>query len=523
MKMKNSFLYILMLLIAASFALTSCEDKEDPEPNPEENNEENQKVNKWIYEEMEEWYYWNDKIPTKENLNFNLDPEDFFENHILFDYQDKNGDGEGDRFSWMEPFTHTKTKSGEATSDLGFDYSPMWEDETMTAVVLIITYIKPNTIAEKEGLRRGFLISKVDGSKITSHNWFSVLHQNKGSYRLQYAENVIQFIEDDFKTLTLNVTPNYKENPVLMDTIYQNEDGHKIGYIVFNTFGSEQDEEHLKNDIYLIERLQRFESQGITDLVLDLRYNGGGLVQTATYLGSALVPSRNTKDIFQISKYNKAFQAKLENLPEGNKNKESWLYTRFVDNIFWEGEDIESSILNRIPNLGDKIQTLCIIGTGYTASSSEMVLNCLKPYMRKHSKNLYLVGERTVGKNVGSWSIEPEDKEIKWKLQPITFQTYNVDNESDYAQGFVPDVPAKDFEDLGEGLKAFGDKDETLLAAAIGKITGKKSSRVKSVYQHGLKPLPASEIEKRKGAYQMIVGKKDLQSLKKQLKSLSVE
>lgn len=514
-----------MLSISASFTFTACEDKDEPDPtnSQKEDNEENQRVNKWIYEEMKEWYYWNDKIPAQESLDFNLDPESFFENHILFDYQDKNHDGEGDRFSWMEPFTHTKTKSGESASDIGFDYSPMWEDDSRTTMVLIITYIKPNTEAERKGLKRGLIIKKVDGGNITSQNWFSVLHQNKASYKLQYAENVIQFIEEDLQTITLSATQNYKENPLLMDTIYQNEDGHKIGYIVFNSFGTEQDEAHLANDVHLVERLQWLESQGITDLVLDLRYNGGGLVQTATYLGSALVPDRDAKNIFQISKYNNEFQAKLERLPDGNQTKESWLYTRFVDNVYWKGEDKETSTLNYIPNLGDKINTLCVIGTGYTASSSEMVINCLRPYMEKHSKKLYLIGERTVGKNVGSWTIEPEDEKIEWKLQPITFQTYNVNNESDYAEGFVPDVSAEDFEDLGEGLKTLGDKEETLLAAAIEKITGKKSSRVKTSLQHGFKALPPYEIEKRKGAFQMIVGEKDFQSLKKQLKSLDAE
>lgn len=522
MKLKNLF-YFFILALAIPLSFTACSDKDDdpidnPDPKPgTDDNKENQLVNKWIYDEMSEWYYWNDKIPAKNQMDFNLDPETFFYNHVLFDYLDANKDGEGDRFSWMEPYTPSTKANSNGKSDIGFDYLPAWADDSEYKVALIVNYIKPGTTAERMGIKRGFIIDRVDGSEINSSNWYSVLLQNKSSYEIEYSTNAQNYNKDIFEKKTVTVTSNYKDNPILMDTIYRDIDGHNIGYLVFNTFGTSQDEENLNNNIYLIERLTRFESEGITDLVLDLRYNGGGLVQTAVYLGSALVPNRDTKNIFQISRYNKTFQAKLDALPENNATKQSWMYDKFVNNIYWKGDNEQTSTLNKIPNLGNKIKTLCVLGTGSTASSSEMVINCLRPYIT----NLYLVGEKTVGKNVGSWTMEPDNDNIKWKLQPITFQTYNVKNKSDYAKGMIPDVHADDFDLLGTGLKSLGDIEETLLATAIEKITNKvKSSKTKEAKVKGLNILPSSEIEKRKGTFQMTIDKKEVIGLKKQLKIL---
>ena len=502
------------------FSFTFCSDKDDdtntPKPNPDpEEKTENRVTNEWILEEMSDWYYWTEYIPAADKLDFELDPETFFYNHILYDYLDSDGDGKGDRFSWIETYTAAKAEKSAAKSDIGFDFLPVYADNARTKVVLIINYIKPKTQAEKDGLQRGYIINKVDNQAITPNNWFSILYQNKSKYDIEYATNAKNFSNGQFVKKELNVTPNYKDNPVLMDSIYEEFQGHKIGYLVFNTFGTANDINNLDDNKYLINRLARFEAEGITDLVIDLRYNGGGLVRTGVYLGSALVPNRNTKNICQKKRYNKGVQAQLEAMADGDPIKESWLYDRFVNNIVWE-----NTTLNEIPKLGNKINTLCILTTNSTASCSEMIINCLKPYMQKNGKNLFVVGERTVGKNVGSWTIEPENKDIKWKLQPITFQAYNVDNKSEYSQGFTPDVNAADFEMLGTGLLPLGDLNETLLQAATNKITNKTSQRIKTQRIDGFVSLPTSEIEKRKNTSLMVVDHQKVISLKKQIKSL---
>ncbi len=127
------------------FSFTFCSDKDDdtntPKPNPDpEEKTENRVTNEWILEEMSDWYYWTEYIPAADKLDFELDPETFFYNHILYDYLDSDGDGKGDRFSWIETYTAAKAEKSAAKSDIGFDFLPVYADNARTKVVLIINY-----------------------------------------------------------------------------------------------------------------------------------------------------------------------------------------------------------------------------------------------------------------------------------------------------------------------------------------------------------------------------------------------
>lgn len=506
--------------IAFTFTFAACSDEEEnvtdngsdnnngnDNDNTPKDSTENQIANKWIYDEMKTWYYWNDKIADESSLDFNLDPDvtNGFFNSILYTGTKYNADNDKnqlralyDKFSWIESYT-ANAKAALAI-DLGFDFIPAYGNEAETKVVFIISYVKPNTWAANNGIKRGFIINKVDNSELTLSNWSSALYQNKSSYTLEYAKNSSDYNNDIYSTIVLQRTPNYEDKPVMIDTIYT-VGSHKIGYMVFNTYGSDADQNDLNDNIYMIERLQNFTDQGITDLVLDLRYNGGGLVTTGVHLGSALVPNRDVTKVYEKKKYNSLIQAELDAMPEGYYLKESYLYDYFRNNIKWN-----NNTYNDIPKLGDQLQTLCIIGTDYTASASEMTINCLKPYYAQAGKNLYLIGWQTVGKNVGSWTFEPDDSRIKWKLQPITFQSSNVNGESGYFDGFIPDVKIDDFKDLRTGLKELGDQDETLLAAAIAKITGASvvDTSTKSAASDKFKRLPLSQLEKGGRQFRMI-------------------
>lgn len=474
----------------------------------------NQITNKWIYDEMSVWYYWNDKIGKEANLNFTLDPDienGFFES-ILYTQTKANGATLGtkatyDKFSWIEAYT-TNSKAATST-DIGFDFIPLLVSEGSNQVVLVVSYVKPRTWASQNGIKRGFIISKVNNVLITRSNWSAVLFQNQPTYDLTYAPNAVSFSKNSFSEITLQRTTNYEDKPLMMDSIYT-VGSHKIGYMVFNTYGTEGDVNDLSDNRYLIQRISALKDQGITDLVLDLRYNGGGLVTTGVHLGSALVPDRDSKNIYEVKKYNDLIQGELDKKSDGDPVKESYVADRFRDKIKWGSVEYDE-----IPRLGDQLQTLCIIGTGYTASCSEMTINCLKPYYKQAGKNLYVIGEETVGKNVGSWTITPEDTRIKWQIQPITFQSFNIDNSSDYFSGFTPDESADDFADLGSGLKELGDKDETLLAAAIAKITGTQvKTTTKSTHSLLFSPLSRAQLEKGGRRFDMIVSQKEVNELK---------
>lgn len=501
----------LFLLLITPFALSffACGDKDElitpTEPDPSDT--ENKIANQWILDEMSEWYYWNGKLPDKASLNFELDPgaiNGFFDG-ILFSKAKANGQEMYDKFSWIESYT-AETKSS-TKNDLGFDFFPVtFIDNNGNAtgdIGNVVVSIKRGTLAEKSGLKRGHIITAVDGVTLNDDNWYSALYANKSTYQLDVNDYEVK---KNIK-ITVPVTPGYEDKFVLMDTIYKDISGHKIGYLVFSTYGTEGDANNLQNNIHLIQRLAELKKEGITDLILDLRYNMGGLVSTGVHLGSALVPNR-TNDIYEIKKYNDILQKKIEN--SSNSVKEDWLYDRFQEKILWNKVEY-----NDIPKLGDQLQTLCILTTGYTASCSEMTINCLKPYYKKAGKNLYVIGEQTTGKNVGSWSIEPENKDIKWKLRPITFQSFNVNKESNYFNGLTPDKVADDYEDLSIGLKGLGDLKETLLAEAVTKITGTikiKSTKAKSASI--AKSFSLDQVEKMGKRANMIINSNEVKKLK---------
>jgi C-terminal processing protease CtpA/Prc len=107
-----------------------------------------------------------------------------------------------------------------------------------------------------------------------------------------------------------------------------------------------------------------------------------------------------------------------------------------------------------------------VLTGSYTASASELVINGLKPYM-----NVFLIGTKTYGKNVGSSTFYKEnDSKNKWGLQPIIAKFYNSDGKSDFTDGFAPDIYDPDSWNMPK--KELGDVNEALLELAIGHITG---------------------------------------------------
>ena len=133
----------------------------------------------------------------------------------------------------------------------------------------------------------------------------------------------------------------------------------------------------------------------------------------------------------------------------------------------------------------------------YGLYSMELLINGLKPFM-----NVFLVGDTTIGKNVGSISLyEPDDPKNKWGMQPIVVKSYNSANESNYSEGFFPDIVN---EDNRLSLKPLGDTDEELLSLAIDHITGGSGARRSSAARDGHISLGTSADFKR-GSYNLVI------------------
>ncbi|OHD08053.1 S41 family peptidase [Sphingopyxis sp. RIFCSPHIGHO2_12_FULL_65_19] len=207
------------------------------------------------------------------------------------------------------------------------------------------------------------------------------------------------------------------------------EGGRNYGYINLRTFISSADQQ-------LRTAFLNFRNQGVTDIIIDFRYNGGGLVSTAELMGDLLGRNRTSSEIF----------SQLNFRPSKASNNE----TRYF------AAQPESIAPTRI----------AFIGTGSTASASELVINSMLPYL---GTSMTLVGANTYGKPVGQIALDRAECDDRMRV--VAFATANSAGASDYYDGLAPKIAnscaAND--DLSLPL---GDPREASVRAAIGFLSG---------------------------------------------------
>ena len=233
-----------------------------------------------------------------------------------------------------------------------------------------------------------------------------------------------------------------------------NQGTHNIGYLMYNGFYASYDSQ--LNAVF-----GSFVSQNVTDLVLDLRYNSGGSVATATKLAS-MITGQFSGQLFSKEQWNAKAQAYfLANNPGS------------LDNKFVSG-------LN-----GLHLNKVYILTTKATASASELVVNCLKPYIE-----VIQIGDLTTGKNVGSITLYDSptfaktnvNPHHKYAMQPIVLKIVDKNGFGDYTSGIIPTISLP--ENLAT-LGVLGDVNEPLLYTAINQIiaSGKMLPQIPSVIE----------------------------------------
>lgn len=204
---KSMYKFVVMMLITLGFvSFFSCEDDDNNKVSVYTDRQ----VNGWIYDQMRAYYLWNNYLPA--SPNFNQDPESFFES-ICYWY-DKYTNPDGDRFSFIYPDYEelTKLMSGVQTHELGFECFFYLLDDSGRAVGEI-QYVKKNTPAEKEGLKRGQVFTEFNGKILTTSN-YADLFSISGSYTLKVHDvSADGTIQSGFP-VTLQTINNYAENPI---------------------------------------------------------------------------------------------------------------------------------------------------------------------------------------------------------------------------------------------------------------------------------------------------------------------
>jgi C-terminal processing protease CtpA/Prc len=486
--MKAKFTFIILII---TLFFIACDDNENPVPNnPDLTDEEY--TNQWIYDKMSRVYLWNDSLPA--SPDYTQEPKEFFYK-ILY----KFGELKGDRFSWIEEDKSKTpdTKALYADVTLGFDcipssYFPNRESESSSLGLFVIT-VDEGSDAQAKGLRRGQVIYRVNGTNVDYSNYEIILDNLTSCTLGVYNNNGIKEELKTFNAFAPHPSPVFISKVIPVSNI-------KIAYLMYNAFerNSTDTEGNYEYDIELIQSIQRLKEQGITEFVLDLRYNLGGYLTSAIDLASALVPNRNTKDIFAKEQYNTYFADSLR-----TAYGEDAFNEYFLDRVYGTLLEIPKLNLNR----------LYVIAAEHSASASELLIHGLRPYM-----NVCHIGMTTIGKDKGSITIKADDNRILWQLQPIVSRLTDVNGKGGYIDGLPPDYEVSDWEESYQMVQAYytdengkdiivslpllsewkggfyelGDPLEPLLATAIEKITG--VSRTKSLKST---TVPANWVAKR--------------------------
>ena len=414
--------------------------------------------NLWIEQIMKEHYLWYDSIPAIKENDYFAEPKDFLQKLVY----SKAQNGKGDPYSYIE----TKSTSDVARSYLqrsstyGFDFELMTDPTgTSSHVFARILFVLPNSPASEAGLKRGNWISAVGKEELTSNNYGYLMQGGHTAFAresliIDQEGNATNWIAAD--TVQVGASRPVELNPFYVDTIYT-VSGKKIAYMVYNQFSTGPDDQ--ASDTEYREQMKQifasFKSQSPDAFILDLRYNPGGYLSCATDLGSYLAPAADLGKVFCTTLYNDITTPQKAD---------------FLLNTKLSAENLNLS-------------KLYVLTSKFTASASEAVINCLRPYMG--TENVVVIGETTVGKNV---AMEPyQDERYNFILWPVVAYVLNSAGQANYVNGITPDFTLSE-RNLISPLYPLGDVNEYLLRNTLAYIiTGT------------MPDLPQSETQSTKG------------------------
>ncbi len=455
----------LRLFFVSILLLTLSCSKDDNTPSEIE-------VQKFTWKGLNAYYLWQDKIKNLSDREFSSDqqlhsflsqqgsPEEFF-NSLLYQK------GTVDKWSWIvDDYVALEEAFQGTTLSNGMKFGLVKYRSFLNNVYGYVRYVVPNSEAENKGVTRGMIFSEINGTQITKSNYKDLLFSDDTNYTINLADHNSGNPVTNGNSITLE-KGKYTENPVhISKTLDIN--GKKIGYLLYNGFTSNFDSQ-------LNQAFGQFKADGVTDLVLDLRYNPGGAVSTAIYLASMITGQFNG-EVFAKQRWNQKYM---------NSTNSERLINRFVDKLG------NSETINSL-NLSD----VYIITTNSSASASELVINGLDAYI-----NVITIGTTTNGKYAGSVTLYDSEDYSKnnvnpnhtWAMQPIVLEIVNKDDENQ-KEGITPDANNEIEESLGS-LTPLGDPSEPLLARAIQLITG-TSGKLTNINQiDNLSPIHIGDSE----------------------------
>jgi carboxyl-terminal processing protease len=437
--------YLFFTLLLAAFATACFEDMDDHIQLSS-----SLEIKNFVYQAMNIWYLYKPEVPDLADSRFNSTAE---LNQFLNSFSSPESlfyDGllatDSDRFSYItNDYRVLEAQLDGVTLHHGMEYGLVYYPGSNTQVFGYVRYVLPNSDAAAKGVSRGMIFNSLNGNQLTVDNYTQL--QTLTEYQIGWAQFDGTNVTPTGETTQL-VKSQMTENPVFISTVLEVE-SQKIGYLMYNSFTADFDNQ-------LNAAFGELKSQNITDLVLDLRYNGGGSVRTATYL-AGMITGQFTGDVFYTEQWNPDMQHYFE------LNDPQRLIGKFVNSMN-NGVALNSLHFNRV----------IILTSANTASASELVINGLNPYI-----DVVQIGGTTTGKFQASTLLydgpPPNFRRSEanpghhYAILPLIFTTANANGETGFINGLTPDIEI--YEDYSQ-LGALGSLDEPLLQTAVDYILG---------------------------------------------------
>ncbi|MDR3193814.1 MAG: hypothetical protein LBT76_00805 [Tannerella sp.] len=385
------------------------------------------KVNRFIADYVKSAYLWTSSVnwktvdPAKEPDSF-----DFFRKLLHAD----------DKWSLLTDDIQSMAGELEGIST-SFGYRPLFLSRANSnRRYAVILFVYPGTPAAQAGIKRGDLFAAVNGSIMTEENYRDMYYASAVTLQRGIAVDGDVVPDPDSQPVSLTAVTMY-QNPILKDTVIARGE-KRIGYLSYADYTIESEKP-------LQEIFAGQKAQGVTEVVLDLRYNGGGFAQTSVVLSSILAPAAAVKgrELFHAEVWNENYMAYF------NQKKED-LNDYFIDTL----------------SVNMDLSRLFVLTSKNTASASESTIIGLDPYME-----VVRIGTATHGKYCGGGLLSnSNDREIaNWGMYLMLYRYTNRDGIPPFTNGLAPDFEVKeDYLDL----PPFGDGQDPLLGKALELITG---------------------------------------------------
>ncbi|MBN1833616.1 MAG: hypothetical protein JW896_16050 [Deltaproteobacteria bacterium] len=398
-----------------------------------------EKLKDLVYRVMTSTYLWYDTVPAVDLTGYDS-AEALLEDLMYKDL---------DRWSYIVPKEEYDSLMEEGKYiGLGFGMKFTENHECRMRIVY------QDSPAADAGLMRGDRLVEINGKTIEEIEindlWSTIFGEDEIGVIVDLK------IED---SIGLTRSLSLEKRWVTIDSVQYGDvfdiNGLKVGYLVFNEFI-----ETAREDLETV--FASFCQEGIDELILDLRYNPGGRGSIARYLSELIAGTHIEDEIFAQFTHNDRYSA-------------------------WDFEDYFSSA-----DYSLNLDRVIVITSEQTCSASELVINCLKPFI-----DVVLIGSNTCGKPVGMYGYDLFDKHIS----PIEFKTVNANGEGDYFDGIPPTCACED--DL---MRQFGDEEESSLMEALNYVrAGSCSSHSLSVKtmktERPYKEVPMKGFRKEIGAF----------------------